>query len=178
MCRRPERTTPASWVCLWCWFMSKLTGMCPFSLISFFLNMSIWLSVCHGSLFVTICQEKYTKFLEFQAAQQSSPSPTVSVAHQGNPIACSCPCSTSTELDYGATDHVSGMKDLFTNLSPLPWLYLMKDCSKILSIFCAFYAKFQKQLNCCINTLHSDNVRGYFSSKFSSEYFVYHGIQH
>ena len=50
-----------------------------------------------------------------QAAQQTS-LPTSSLAHQGNSIACMSSRSSTWILDSGATDHMTGMSDIFSSL--------------------------------------------------------------
>jgi transposase InsO family protein len=58
--------------------------------------------------------------------------------------------------------------------SMVTWLYLMKDCSELFSIFCA---EIQTQFNLPVRILRSDNAREYFSSSFRT-FMTNSGILH
>ena len=49
-------------------------------------------------------------------------------------------------------------------------LYLMKDCSKVLSIFKKFGAEIKNQFDTSVRILKSDNINEFFSSSFVDFY--------
>ena len=46
------------------------------------------------------------------------------------------------------------------------WLYLMKNCFELFSHFCAFYVEIHTQFLVCVQSLRSDNTKGYVSEQF------------
>ena len=54
------------------------------------------------------------------------------------------------------------------NYSWCTWLYLMKNCSKLFSIFESFCAEVKTQFHIFVQVLHSDNGPEYFSTPFTT----------
>ena len=52
--------------------------------------------------------------------------------------------------------------------SRMTWLYLMKNLSKLFSIFCAFCAEIKTQFGVSIHILRSDNAKEYYFNPFST----------
>ena len=61
--------------------------------------------------------------------------------------------------------------------SRLTWLYLMKNCSELLSHFCVFHIEIKNQFNVSLKTLRIDNAGEYFSHSLDS-YLCEHSIIH
>ena len=63
------------------------------------------------------------------------------------------------------------------DFSRTTWLYLMKACSKLFTVFTTFCAEIRTQFNVHVRVLRSDNALEYLSSAFKS-YMASHGILH
>ena len=63
------------------------------------------------------------------------------------------------------------------NYSRCTWLFLIKTCAKLFSIFQKFHAEFRTQFNTSIRVLRSDNAKEYLSASISS-FMSSHGIFH
>ena len=50
------------------------------------------------------------------------------------------------------------------NFSRITWFYLMKDCSELYSIFCAFVTEIKNQFGVPIHIFRSDNMKEYYYS--------------
>ncbi|GAB2292252.1 hypothetical protein Dimus_038193 [Dionaea muscipula] len=61
--------------------------------------------------------------------------------------------------------------------SRMTWLYLLRSCDELFSVFSAFYAEIHTQFSLPIRMLRSDNAREYFSSHFTA-FMTQHGIIH
>ena len=57
------------------------------------------------------------------------------------------------------------------------WLYLMKNHSELFSHFSAFYAEIHTQFHVYVQSLRSDNAKGYVSEQFRS-FMLQNGILH
>lgn len=54
------------------------------------------------------------------------------------------------------------------NYSLLLWLYLMKNCSELFSVFCTFCFEIKTQFNVSLCVFQSDNTKEYFSKTFAA----------
>ena len=61
--------------------------------------------------------------------------------------------------------------------SKVTYLYLMKECSELYSIFKSFYMKIKTQFNASLRIFWSDNAHEYFLTSLS-QFFDDHGIIH
>nr|KYP46624.1 Retrovirus-related Pol polyprotein from transposon TNT 1-94 [Cajanus cajan] len=80
---------------------------------------------------------------------------------------------TSIHSDIWGPSHVTsfGFRYFVTfidEFSRCTWVYLMKDRSKLLSIFMSFFNEIKNQFGRLIKIFQSDNAKEYFSSELSS----------
>ena len=81
------------------------------------------------------------------------------------------PCRTASTLGF------QYFVTFIDDYSRCTWLFLMKNCAELYSIFQKFYAEILTQFNISIRVLRSDNAREYFSAPFIS-FMSQHGIIH